>query len=97
MAELMTVRLAELVSARLAMAVCLGQKQWEKTKRKGRCECHASGDGDGQSQNYGYLFHGRSPSSSVIQVPEQGSDFRDCHHVLELLLIFCGGAGRNSN
>jgi hypothetical protein len=56
----------------------------EKTKRKGRCQCHASGDGQGQGQNYGYLFHGSLPSSPTPRLPEQGKDFRDCHHVLEL-------------
>jgi hypothetical protein len=62
----------------------LVQKQWEKIKRKGRCECHASGDGEGQGQNYGYVCHGNLPSSAMWRLPEQGKDFRDCHHVLEL-------------
>ena len=58
--------------------------EWENTKRKGRCQCHASGDGQGQGQNYGYLFHGSLPSSAMSRLPQQGKDFRDCHHVLEL-------------
>ena len=58
--------------------------EWEKTKRKGRCQCHASGDGQGQGQNCGYLFHGSLPSSAMSRLPEQGKDFRDCHHVLVL-------------
>jgi hypothetical protein len=31
-------------------AFCSGQKQWDKTKRKGRCKCHANSEGEGQGQ-----------------------------------------------
>jgi hypothetical protein len=48
--------MADLLSGQQAAPICSGQKQWEKTKRKGRCHCHASGEGQGQ--NYGCLFHG---------------------------------------
>jgi hypothetical protein len=57
-----------------------GQKQWEKTKRKGCCQCHACGEA--QSQNYGY--HGSAPLLVVLELPEQRKEIRDRHHVLEL-------------
>jgi hypothetical protein len=59
---------------------CSGQKQREKTKRKGRCQCHACCEGQGE--NYGCRFHG-SPLFS-LNVQEQAKDIRDRHHVLAL-------------
>ena len=59
---------------------CSGQKQREKTKGKGRCQCHARCKGQGE--NYGCRFHGSPLFSGSLS--EQGKDFRDRHHVLEL-------------
>ena len=67
-----------------AAPACSHQNQWEKIKCKSRCQCHASGDGEGQGENYGYR-HDNHPSLGVLRLPEQGKDFRDSHHVLELL------------
>jgi hypothetical protein len=62
------------------VAIGSHQNQREKTKRKGCSQCHASGEA--QSQNYG--CHGSAPFLVVLRLPEQGEDFRDRHHVLEL-------------
>ena len=60
------------------MAICSHQKQREKTKRKGYCQRHAN---EGHSQNYGY--HGSAPFLVALELPEQGKEVRDRHHVLE--------------
>jgi len=70
-------------SQQLEPSVSSGQKQGEKTKRKGRCQCHAYGERERQCQDCSYLFHGSAPFLVMRRLPEQGKDFRDCHHVLE--------------
>ena len=65
------------------MAICSGQKQWERTKRKGRCQRHACGEAQGENCEY----HGSAPFLVVWKLPEQGKYFRDRHHVLEFLVL----------
>ena len=75
-------RVSRLLFGNNVEAVCSGQKQREKTRRKGRCQHHACGEG--QCQNYSCLFHGSVPFLLVRRLPAQGKDIRDSHHILEL-------------
>jgi hypothetical protein len=38
------------IGSAVAGSICSGQKQWEKTRRKGRCHCDAGGEGEGQGE-----------------------------------------------
>jgi hypothetical protein len=40
------------------------------------------------------IFFMAVPFISYFDIARTGEDFRDRHHVLELLVIFCGSAGR---
>ena len=69
------------------MAICSGQSQWEKAKRKGRCQYHACCEG--HTHYCDCLFHGGVPFLVVLRLSGQGEDFRDRHHVLEALRQYC--------